>query len=118
MNLPNVQAATWVDSEQNSVLHRITNRIRRSLELQEILTATVAEVRSLLGTDRVKIYKFHSDQSGQVVAESIYDNRLPSLLGLNFPAGDIPPHARELFIKSRVRSIVDVTPFPLQEYLN
>jgi len=123
MNLPNVQAATWVDSEQNSVLHRITNRIRRSLELQEILTATVAEVRSLLGTDRVKIYKFHSDQSGQVVAESIYDNRLPSLLGLNFPAGDIPPHARELFIKSRVRSIVDVnlqqighSPFQELEY--
>ncbi len=50
MNLPNIQA-TWVNSEQDSVLHRITNRIRRSLELQEILTATAAEIRSLLGTD-------------------------------------------------------------------
>lgn len=31
------------------------------------------------------------------------------MLGLNFPAGDIPPHARHLFIKSRLRVIVDVT---------
>ena len=68
----------------------------------------MGEVRSFLGTDRVKIYKFQPDGSGQVIAESIYENYLPSLLGLNFPADDIPPHARELFIKSRVRSIVNV----------
>ena len=30
------------------------------------------------------------------------------MLGLSFPADDIPPHARELFIKSRVRSVVNV----------
>lgn len=90
------------------VLHRITTRIRQSLELQEILSATVAEVRSLLQTDRVKVYRFHPDGSGQVIAESIDQKRLPSLMGLNFPAGDIPPAARELFIKAHQRSIVDV----------
>ncbi|MFB2772331.1 GAF domain-containing protein [Pelatocladus sp. BLCC-F211] len=97
-----------VNLEQKDLLRRITNRIRRSLELQEILTTTVAEVRSFLGTERVMIYKFHADDSGQVIAESINDNKLPSLLGLNFPADDIPSHARELFIKSRVRSVVDL----------
>ena len=96
-----------VNLEYDSVLHRITNRIRQSLELTEILAATAAEVRLLLGTDRVKIYKFHPDASGKVVAESIFENRLPSLLGLNFPAGDIPPEARELYIKSRVRSVIN-----------
>lgn len=90
------------------LLHGITSRIRQSLELQEILTATVTEVRSFLQTDRVKVYRFHPDESGQVVAESISLNRLPSLLGLNFPAGDIPPQAREMFIKAHQRSIVDV----------
>jgi light-regulated signal transduction histidine kinase (bacteriophytochrome) len=93
---------------QETLLRRITNRIRQSLELEDIITATTAEVRSLLGTDRVMIYKFHDDGSGQVIAESIYEHRLPSLLGLNFPADDIPPHARELFIQSRVRSVVNV----------
>ncbi|MBC6433271.1 GAF domain-containing protein [Nostoc sp. HG1] len=93
---------------EESLVRRITNRIRRSLEFEEIITVTTAEVRSLLKTDRVMIYKFHADGRGQVIAESIYENRLPSLLGLNFPADDIPPTARELFIKSRVRSVVNV----------
>lgn len=96
---------------QGTLLNRMTNRIRQSLELQEILSCTVQEMRSFLGTDRVKVYKFHPDGTGQVIAESIYQNRLPSLLGLHFPAGDIPPHAREMFIKARTRSIVDI---PLQ----
>src|SRR5579883_3235806 len=87
---------------------RLRNYILQRLDLPEILTAAVTELRSFLGTDRVKIYKFHPDSSGQVIAESINDNRLPSLLGLNFPADDIPPHARELFVKSRVRSVVNV----------
>ncbi|NET60345.1 MAG: GAF domain-containing protein [Symploca sp. SIO2E6] len=91
------------------LLHRITNKIRQSLELQDILSATVAEMRSFLQTDRVKIYRFHPDASGQVIAESIAQQRLPSLRGLNFPARDIPPQAREMFIKARQRSIVDVT---------
>ncbi len=93
---------------EESLLRRITNRIRRSLELEEIITVTTAEVRSLLKTDRVMIYKFHPDGSGQVIAESINNNCLPSLLGLNFPYDDIPSYARELFIKSRVRSVVNV----------
>lgn len=90
------------------LLHRMTNQIRRSLELPEILTTTVAEVRSFLGTDRVMIYRFDTDNSGEVVAESIHEQRLPSLLGLHFPANDIPRQAREMFMTLRQRSIVDV----------
>ncbi|MCC3408273.1 MAG: GAF domain-containing protein [Microcoleus sp. PH2017_10_PVI_O_A] len=94
--------------DRANLLSRIANRIRHSLELPEILRATAAEVQSYLGTDRVKIYKFHSDGSGEVIAESVNSNRLPSLLGLHFPADDIPPHARELFAQVQVRSIVDI----------
>ncbi len=91
-----------------SLLHRITNRIRQSLELPEILNATVAEIRAILGTDRAMIYRFHADGNGQVIAECIHENRLPSLLGLKFPADDIPFQARKMFLKARQRSIVDV----------
>ncbi|NER24908.1 MAG: GAF domain-containing protein [Symploca sp. SIO1C2] len=90
------------------LLNRMTSRIRHSLELQEILSATVSEMRSFLDTDRVKIYRFEPDGSGQVIAESIAPNRLPSMLGLHFPAGDIPSSAREMYIKARQRAIVDV----------
>lgn len=94
--------------DQEVLLHRIANRIRQSLELEEILAATVGEIRSFLGTDRVIVYRFHANGSGQVIAESINANRLRSLLGLNFPADDIPPHARDRFVRARQRSIVNV----------
>ncbi|GET36926.1 GAF domain-containing protein [Microseira wollei] len=107
MNLSNLQDPQ-LSLEPENLLRRIANIIRRSLEIEEILSATAAEVRRFLATDRVKIYKFHPDGSGQVIAESIRDRILPSLLGLNFPADDIPLSSRQLFIEARVRSIVDV----------
>ncbi|MEG3850449.1 EAL domain-containing protein [Microcoleus sp. herbarium19] len=94
--------------KQEILLNRITNRIRKSLELQEILTTTVREIRSFLGSDRVKVYRFEADCSGEVIAESIDGDNLPSLLGLRFPASDIPDSAREMFVKARQRVIVDV----------
>ncbi|MFW6359539.1 MAG: GAF domain-containing protein, partial [Chroococcales cyanobacterium] len=94
---------------QEALLQRITTHIRQSLELPEILSATVAEVRQLLKSDRIMIYRFAADGSGKVVAESIAENRLPSLQGLHFPADDIPQEARKLYIELGLRSIVDVT---------
>ncbi|MEB3283287.1 MAG: GAF domain-containing protein [Lyngbya sp.] len=94
--------------DEQHLLYRIIKRISQSLELEEILTATVAEVRAFLETDRVMIYQFSADASGQVKAESIYENHLPSLKGLHFPADDIPPYAREMFCTLGQRSIVNV----------
>ncbi len=94
--------------EQDDLLYRVTNCIRYSLELTETFTRIITEVRFFLAIDRVMIYKFHPDGSGKVVAESINDDILPSLLGLNFPADDIPAHAREMFVKSRGCSVVNV----------
>ncbi|MBD2361760.1 GAF domain-containing protein [Anabaena minutissima FACHB-250] len=94
--------------EQENLLYRITNRIRRSLELQEILTATVVEIREFLATDRVMLYQFDPDGNGKVIAESLHEQRLPSLLGLHFPAGDIPQEVRRMFLLAKQRSIVDV----------
>ncbi|MEH2458822.1 GAF domain-containing sensor histidine kinase [Nostoc sp.] len=93
---------------QKSLLHRMIKQIRRSLDLQEILTTTVSQVRLFLDVDRVKVYRFNASGSGEVVAESIHEQRLPSLLGLNFPVDDIPEAARQMFVLVGQRSIVDV----------
>jgi light-regulated signal transduction histidine kinase (bacteriophytochrome) len=93
---------------QKSFLHQMINQIRRSLDLQEILTTTVSQVRLFLGADRVKVYRFNTDGSGEVIAESIHEQRLPSLLGQRFPVDDIPEKAREMFLLAQQRSIVDV----------
>ncbi len=94
--------------DREVLVRRITERIRQSLELEDILTSTVAEVRSFLKTDRIMIYRFSTDGSGEVVAESINNNRLPSLKGLHFPADDIPARAREMYVSMRQRTIIDV----------
>ncbi|MEY2833679.1 MAG: hypothetical protein RLZZ574_2938, partial [Cyanobacteriota bacterium] len=90
------------------LLHRMTNRIRQSLELSVILSGATAEVQSFLGTDRVKVYQFKSDGSGEVVAESIANRHLPSLLGQHFPEEDIPLAMRQLYCQERQRTIVNV----------
>ena len=51
------------------------------------------QVRALTGFDRVMVYRFDEDGSGEVVAESTR-NGLPSFLGLRYPAADIPAQAR------------------------
>ncbi|OCQ96883.1 histidine kinase [Nostoc sp. MBR 210] len=94
---------------QEGLLHRIINRIRRSLELADILTATVAEVRWFLATDRVMVYRFDADGSGEVIAESLNDQVLPSLIGLRFPDSDIPLESRKMLLLGQQRVIVDVS---------
>jgi light-regulated signal transduction histidine kinase (bacteriophytochrome) len=96
-------------SDTAALFGRVAHWIGQLRGLSEILKATVTEVGEFLGVDRVKIYQFQPDGCGQVVAEHIREARLPSLLGLMFPADDIPPEARELFIRARARSIVDLS---------
>ncbi len=53
------------------LLTAITLRIRQSLELSEILSTTVAEVRQFLQVDRVLMYRFEPNWDGTVVVESV-----------------------------------------------
>ncbi|MGJ5629281.1 sensor histidine kinase [Nostoc sp. CALU 1950] len=99
----------FLPERKEALLARMANRIRQSLNLQEILDATVVELRAFLQTDRTKVYRFDRDGHGHVVAEASAPNRLPSLLGLHYPSDDIPPQARALFVKARTRSIVNVS---------
>jgi chemotaxis family two-component system sensor kinase Cph1 len=79
-----------------------------------LLQSAARTVRRLTGFDRVWVYRFEPDEHGVVVAEEQDDGR-PSFLGLHYPAGDIPPQARALFLKNRLRLIPDVAgePVPL-----
>ncbi|MDO9355538.1 MAG: GAF domain-containing protein, partial [Solirubrobacteraceae bacterium] len=68
----------------------------------------------MLGYDRVMVYKFDPDGHGKIIAEA-RDPRLESLLGHHYPATDIPQRARELYLRNRLRVLVDVhyVPSPL-----
>ena len=57
--------------EQQRLVMDMTTRIRRSLDLSEILQTTVDEVRHFLQTDRVIVYEFSPDWSGTAIVESV-----------------------------------------------
>ncbi|MDZ7953598.1 PAS domain-containing protein [Nostoc sp. DedQUE09] len=57
--------------ERERVVSHITQKIHQSLNLDEILQTTVAEVREFLHTDRVLVFQLKPDGNGTVVAESV-----------------------------------------------
>ncbi len=67
------------EQERQRILGQITTKIRQSLNAQEILQTTVNEVRQLLDTDRVLVFRFNPDWSGQAIIESVGTDSLAIL---------------------------------------
>jgi diguanylate cyclase (GGDEF)-like protein len=82
------------------------SRIEKASNILELSRLAVAEVRRLSGFDRVMVYRFDAEWNGEVIAEEL-DRRVDSYLGLRFPAGDIPPPVRKLFVVNPMRTISD-----------
>ncbi|MCU0547407.1 MAG: PAS domain S-box protein [Oscillatoriaceae cyanobacterium Prado104] len=57
--------------DRQRLLVEMTQRIRQSLNLQDILQTTVAEVRGFLQCDRALLFKIDTDGSGIVLVESV-----------------------------------------------
>jgi light-regulated signal transduction histidine kinase (bacteriophytochrome) len=70
--------------------------------------AAVRQVRALTGFDRVMLYRFDKDGSGEVAAEH-HASGLEPYLGLRYPASDIPRQARALYLRNWLRLIADVS---------
>jgi two-component system, chemotaxis family, sensor kinase Cph1 len=87
-------------------------RMQSADTVEALAMAAAREVRRLTGFDRVMIYRFDENWHGQVVAED-RNERLPSYLGLHFPASDIPSQARELYTLNRLRLIPDAGYVPV-----
>ncbi|WP_013321179.1 diguanylate cyclase domain-containing protein [Gloeothece verrucosa] len=100
---------TKKNHNQEQLLLKITNFIHHSRDFKDSLQKIAQAARDFLKVDRVKIYQFAEDGSGEVIAESTNLERLPSLLGLHFPGTDIPLKIREQFAKARQGVIIDVS---------
>ena len=57
--------------QQETLLAQIALRVRQSLDLKEVLNTTVQEVQQFFAADRVLIYQFNPDISGEIVAEAV-----------------------------------------------
>jgi two-component system, OmpR family, sensor histidine kinase VicK len=85
----------------------VTLKIRQSLQLKEILRATVTEVQRILHADRVLIYQVLSDGTGKPISESVLPD-YPAILGMEFPEEVFPEDYQKLYAQGRVRAISDV----------
>ncbi|MEM0983608.1 MAG: ATP-binding protein [Planctomycetota bacterium] len=77
------------------------------VELDSILQRATDLLREATGFDRVMAYRFLSDDTGEVVAESVAEG-VDSFMGLRYPASDIPRQARALYVSNRIRMIFNV----------
>jgi two-component system, chemotaxis family, sensor kinase Cph1 len=91
----------------HELLYDLTYLSTGSQSSTEVLNHAATLLKKYIGYDRVMIYRFMKDGHGQVVAEE-KEEYLEPLLGIYYPASDIPKQARELFIKNVVRIIADV----------
>ena len=83
-------------------------KLQSASSLQQFCDVVADDIRALTGLNRVMVYKFHDDEHGEVVAESRQAD-LPSWLGLHYPAEDIPKPAREIFTRTWIRPVPDVS---------
>lgn len=103
------------DREEEALVARaqsVMSRFRGAPSSNELWDLAARCFRELTGYDRVMIYRFDAEWNGEVVAED-RDPALAPYLGLRYPASDIPPQARRLYLLQRVRMIVDVGYIPV-----
>ncbi|MDZ7961286.1 MAG: PAS domain S-box protein [Aulosira sp. DedQUE10] len=100
-------AALKLQTEQSQLLMAVSTRIQASLNLSEILDATVSEVRQFLDCDRVSIYKFLENGHFQVVAESLAANQR-SFVSEAIYDPCFAPDWVERYGKGRVRVVSDI----------
>jgi light-regulated signal transduction histidine kinase (bacteriophytochrome) len=87
-------------------LNAALNQMLGAGSMAEFCQYAVEQVRAITGFDRVALYRFAPDESGEVTAEAVRPD-LPPWLGLHYPASDIPQQARAMYLKNWLRFIPD-----------
>lgn len=90
----------------NAVITNFVSTLGRLGSERELCDELTRQFAQLTGFDRVLLYSFNDEGHGTVLCE-VNNGRLPSYLDLRFPASDIPPQARELYVLNTVRIIPD-----------
>ncbi|MDN3565327.1 response regulator [Paeniroseomonas aquatica] len=81
-------------------------RFRAAADLRELCELAVQGLRQLTGYDRVMAYRFDAEGHGEVFAEA-RDPALEPLLGLRYPAADVPAQARRQYLRQSLGLVAD-----------
>ena len=94
-----------------NLVRSMVGRLQQTTGFDTFFRQAARQMRALTGFDRVMVYRFDHDGSGEVIAEALPSNLEP-YLGLRYPASDIPQQARALYERSWLRIIADVDAEP------
>ena len=98
--------------EITSAVRSMIARLDQCGEMSAFYREGSRQIRALTGFDRVMVYRFAGDGSGEVVAESCKAG-IGRFYGLHYPASDIPAQARLLYKRNLLRVIADVNSVPV-----
>ncbi|MCU0545258.1 MAG: PAS domain S-box protein [Oscillatoriaceae cyanobacterium Prado104] len=90
--------------EQERLVGAIARRLRESLQLEQILNTTVAELLQVLLADRTLVYQILPDGCGRVIAEAAAEG-CSQLLGTVFAAEVFGPENYERYLAGRICAI-------------
>ncbi|RDC60624.1 Light-sensor Protein kinase [Alteripontixanthobacter maritimus] len=88
-------------------LRRMMLVVEEESTVEKICQAAAEQLKDLLGFDRVMVYQFRDDHSGEVIAEAL-EPGLETYTGLRYPKSDIPVQARALYLRNLFRIISDI----------
>jgi methyl-accepting chemotaxis protein PixJ len=103
-------------AERSSLINKIVDRIRHSLDLQTTFKTTAKEIRNFLQVDRVAIFKFDSESSyttGRTIAEDVQPGYV-SALKVQVEDHCFNENYAEMYRKGRVWAIADIYQAGLQ----
>ena len=95
------------DTNSGEIVRLMVSRIRKTKGITELAQEAARQLKVLTGFDRVMVYRFDPDGSGEVIAE-VAASGLEPFLGLHYPASDIPAQARTLYTRNWLRIIADI----------
>jgi len=90
-----------------NLVRSMVARLQHTADFEPLCREAARQMRALIGFDRVMVYRFAPDGSGEVIAEAVRSG-LDRYLGLHYPASDIPKQARALYERNWLRIIADV----------
>jgi light-regulated signal transduction histidine kinase (bacteriophytochrome) len=106
------EPAVAEEMEASALVRAMIARVGQSDSFTNFLREGARQVRALTGFDRVMVYRFDEQGSGEVVAEALKPGT-DSFMGLHYPASDIPAQARRLYVRNIFRVIADIDGVPV-----
>ncbi len=101
------EPASGEHGDASGMVRSMITRLDQTADFATFFKEGARQVRALIGFDRVMVYRFAADGSGEVVAEAVKAG-IGQFMGLRYPASDIPVQARELYRRNMLRMITDV----------